>query len=136
MAVNGTEVYTNSTSSDVVDVNVTNVNNTDRLENVADPEDLLNPGDLNVASQTSIESQEATKDSSLQASQESSQPKGGEVGSSGGSAGSDGSKVYEVKKVIDIENTNWQFVVAVILFALIVILGYGYRRSKDDGDEF
>ncbi|WP_296888721.1 chitobiase/beta-hexosaminidase C-terminal domain-containing protein [uncultured Methanobrevibacter sp.] len=136
VAVNGTEVYTNSTSSDVVDVNVTNVNNTDRLENVADPEDLLNPGDLNVASQTSIESQEATKDSSLQASQESSQPKGGEVGSSGGSAGSDGSKVYEVKKVIDIENTNWQFVVAVILFALIVILGYGYRRSKDDGDEF
>ena len=47
----------------------------------------------------------------------------------------DSAKAYEVTKEININNNNWQFVLAVILFAMIVIFGYGYRRGKDDGDE-
>ena len=43
---------------------------------------------------------------------------------------------YEVSKVIDIEKSNLNFVAAVILFAVIIVLGYGYRRTKKDGDEF
>ena len=47
----------------------------------------------------------------------------------------DSAKAYEVTKEININNNNWQFVLAFILFDIIVILGYGYRRGKDDGDE-
>ena len=49
----------------------------------------------------------------------------------------DNSKAYEVTKVINnLNENNWQFVLAVILFVVIVIFGYAYRRGKDDGDEF
>lgn len=58
----------------------------------------------------------------------------------GGSESGEGSEepvnAYEVSKVINIEKSNVNFVAAVILFAVIIILGYGYRRIKKDGDEF
>ncbi|MBR4448193.1 MAG: right-handed parallel beta-helix repeat-containing protein [Methanobrevibacter sp.] len=56
----------------------------------------------------------------------------------GGSDAGNGETVnaYEVSKVINVDESNWQFVAAVILFAVIIILGYGYRRGKKDGDEF
>lgn len=57
-----------------------------------------------------------------------------EGGSDAGS--SETVNAYEVSKVIDIEKSNLNFVVAVILFAIIIVLGYGYRRTKKDGDEF
>lgn len=48
----------------------------------------------------------------------------------------DSEKAYEVTKVInEINENNWQLVLAVILFSIIVILGYGYRKGKDDSDE-
>ena len=58
--------------------------------------------------------------------------------SEGGSDAGNGETVnaYEVSKVINVDESNWQFVAAVILFAVIIILGYGYRRGKKDGDEF
>lgn len=58
----------------------------------------------------------------------------------GGSESGEGSEepvnAYEVSKVINIDKSNVNFVAAVILFAVIIILGYGYRRIKKDGDEF
>lgn len=43
---------------------------------------------------------------------------------------------YEVKKVINIDDSNWKFVLAVVLFSCIVLCGYAYRKRKDDdGDE-
>ena len=57
-----------------------------------------------------------------------------EGGSDAGS--SETVNAYEVSKVIDIEKSNLNFVAAVILFAVIIVLGYGYRRTKKDGDEF
>ena len=49
----------------------------------------------------------------------------------------DSAKAYEVTKEIskNINDNNMKFVLAFILFDIIVILGYGYRRGKDDGDE-
>ena len=57
----------------------------------------------------------------------------------GGSESGEGSQepvnAYEVSKVININENNWQSVQAVILFSIFIILGYGYRRGKKDGDE-
>ncbi len=49
----------------------------------------------------------------------------------------DSARAYEVTKEIskNINDNNMKFVLAFILFDIIVILGYGYRRGKDDGDE-
>nr|WP_295159874.1 chitobiase/beta-hexosaminidase C-terminal domain-containing protein [uncultured Methanobrevibacter sp.] len=58
-----------------------------------------------------------------------------EGGSQSGELSQDSPNAYEVSKVININENNWQFVQAVILFAVIVIFGYGYRRGKKDGDE-
>ena len=58
-----------------------------------------------------------------------------EGGSESGEVSQDSSRAYEVKKEININDNNWQFVLAVILFSFITVLGYGYRRRKDDGDE-
>ena len=59
-----------------------------------------------------------------------------EGGSESGEGFEEPVNAYEVSKVINIEKSNVNFVAAVILFAVIVILGYGYRRIKKDGDEF
>jgi len=59
-----------------------------------------------------------------------------EGGSAVGGSIEDSSNAYEVTKVINKDiNDNWQFVLAVILFSIFIILGYGYRRGKKDGDE-
>ncbi len=42
---------------------------------------------------------------------------------------------YEVKKVINIDDSNWKFVVAVVLFSCIVLCGYAYRKRRGDGGE-
>ena len=42
---------------------------------------------------------------------------------------------YEVKKVINIEDSNWKFVLAVVLFSCIVLCGYAYRKRRGDGGE-
>ena len=48
----------------------------------------------------------------------------------------DSAKAYEVTKEISKNiNNNMKFILAVILFYIIVILGYGYKKGKDDGDE-
>ena len=48
----------------------------------------------------------------------------------------DSAKTYEVTKEISKNiNNNMKFILAVILFYIIVILGYGYKKGKDDGDE-
>ena len=59
-----------------------------------------------------------------------------EGGSESGGGSEEPVNAYEVSKVINIEKSNVNFVAAVILFAVIIILGYGYRRIKKDGDEF
>jgi hypothetical protein len=57
--------------------------------------------------------------------------------SEGGSDAGSGETVhaYEVSKVINVDESNWKFVVAVVLFSCIVLCGYAYRKRRDDGDE-
>lgn len=57
--------------------------------------------------------------------------------SEGGSDAGSGETVhaYEVSKVINVDESNWKFVVAVVLFSCIVLLGYAYRKRRGDGDE-
>ena len=58
-----------------------------------------------------------------------------EGGSESGGSSEESVNAYEVSKVINIKENNWQSVQAVILFSIFIILGYGYRRGKKDGDE-
>ena len=58
-----------------------------------------------------------------------------EGGSESGGSSEESVNAYEVSKVININENNWQSVQAVILFSIFIILGYGYRRGKKDGDE-
>ena len=57
--------------------------------------------------------------------------------SEGGSDAGSGETVhaYEVSKVINVDESNWKFVVAVVLFSCIVLCGYAYRKRRGDGGE-
>ena len=57
--------------------------------------------------------------------------------SEGGSDAGNGETVhaYEVSKVINVDESNWKFVVAVVLFSCIVLCGYAYRKRRGDGGE-
>ncbi|WP_406535251.1 PKD domain-containing protein [Methanobrevibacter sp.] len=126
------EIPANSTvvevSEPVTQVNVTNMNDGNH-EEVIDPENLLNPGDI-------TPSMESEAEVSEKPAQQSSQPQGGEVGASGGSSGSDGSKAYEIKKAIDIENTEISLLALVVFLSAVFffIVGWGRGGSEDDDE--
>jgi PKD repeat protein len=151
--VNTTDVPTNSTAVDPSDIvnqnNETNTNNTDQTEDIVNPEDLQNPGDLNVPTHIDADSQDSNQETSQEPSpditqetpmepeqspQESTQP-GGEVGSAGGSAGSEGSKAYEIKKAIDIENTEISLLALVVFLSAVFFFIVGWRRGGSEDDD-
>ena len=57
--------------------------------------------------------------------------------SEGGSDAGSGEtiKAYEVSKVINLEKSDWKFVLAAVLVSCIIVLGYAYRKRRDDGFE-
>ena len=58
-----------------------------------------------------------------------------EGGSQSGESVENPVNAYEVSKVIDVDESSVNFVGAVLVFSIIVLLGYGYRRIRKDGGE-
>ncbi|WP_405322170.1 PKD domain-containing protein [Methanobrevibacter thaueri] len=92
----------------------------------------FNPGNTNSTGNATVSgnSSDVFND---EVSKDSSQPQGGAVGASGGSSGSDGSKAYEIKKAIDMENTS--ILALVVFLSAVFFFIIGWRRGGIEDDD-